>query len=355
MTAVGATALAVIIIVLPAPPDPGAAGQPAAPYSAPPPATSSPAQGTTPGLLPGAAGTLGSAAAGLGQAGSGLGQAVGGTADGLGATASGAGQAVGGLARGADLAGWKLSVPVKNGKGSATSVSPGQGDTGPWMTKAQDGSLKFWAPVHGSTTPNSTHTRTELDSLHNFTAGSGRHGLQATVSVEQVPSTKPDIIVGQIHGADTISSSSFVMLHYDAGLIRITVKHGTTGTDNDQHQLLSGIPLGAKFSYQLSDNGDGTVSFAVTYNGQTKSDSAAIPAGFKGQPVRFQAGDYQQATSTGGDSGDSKGTDGSTGSDSSTDSAAANGSGEDGGRVTFYSLTEDHSTASPSTATGEKQ
>lgn len=333
MSAIAAVLTAIVIIV-PGPPDPSAGSAPAVP--APP--AASPSLGQAVG---GVANGLGQTTDGLGQSVGGLGRGVGGNAGGLGSAAGGA---VGGLTDGvAKLDGWKLSVPVKSDKGSATSVNPAQGNTGPWMTKT-DGRLRFWAPVHGATTPNSPHTRTELDSLHNFPAGYGQHTLRASVSVDQVPHSTPDIIIGQIHGAATLSSSSFVMLHYDGGLIRVTVKHGALGTDNDQHKLMSGIPLGARFDYTITDNGDGTVGFGVTYNGQTKTDRAAIPADFKGKPVRFQAGDYQQAVSSGGKDSDSS-TDNASDSGSDATSAADGSAGQDGGRVTFYGLDETHSGA----------
>lgn len=275
-----ASLLAVIIIVLPGPPDPQT-GQPAAPAD-PPAAVQSPTAGV------------------------------------------------------GDLSGWKLSVPVTSDTGSATSVAnPGQADTGPWMTKGQDGGLRFWAPVHGATTPNSTHTRTELDSVHNFTAGTGQHSLRASVSVEQVPHARPDIIVGQIHGAQDISSSAFVMLHWDNGTLRVAVKQVLKGPTSTSYPLLTGLPLGARFSYTLSDPGDGTVVISVSGNGKTGQKTVLIPTVFHGQTVRFQAGDYQQAESSGSD-----------GAAASADNSGADAGGQDGGRVTFYSLAESHSEGS---------
>jgi Alginate lyase len=238
-----------------------------------------------------------------------------------------------------DLAGYKLTIPEVSDKGTAASVdNPSQGKP-PWMTKAPDGSLRFWAPVAGATTPNSQHARTELVSLKTFTAGAGRHTLRTSLMVSQVPRSKRDIIIGQIHGAGDINSVSFVMLHYDAGTIKAVVKQGQSGPTSNKYPLVSGVPLGGRFDYTISDTGDGNVVCTATSGSTTRSATIPIPAAFKGATVRFQAGDYQQADSTGSASKDAD----SSGADSSDiSSAAAGSSGQDGGRVTFFSLTEDH-------------
>jgi hypothetical protein len=237
-----------------------------------------------------------------------------------------------------DLAGYKLTIPEVSEKGTAASVdNPTQGKP-PWMTRGQDGSLHFWAPVAGATTPNSQHARTELVSLKTFTAGTGRHTLRTSLTVSQVPRSKQDIIVGQIHGAGDINSVSFVMLHYDAGTIKAVVKQGQSGPTSAKYPLISGVPLGGRFDYTISDNGDGNVVCTAAYGSNTRSATIPIPAAFKGATVRFQAGDYQQADSTGADSKDAD----SSSADSNDTNSAAASSGEDGGRVTFFSLTEDH-------------
>ena len=312
------TALSVLIIVFPAPPGPG---------NVPPTAPS----GTSvlpPVSLPSVP------TVGLGQA----------SGERAGATSPEAGGSGGALLSGSvNLAGYKLTIPEVSDKGSAASVeNPSQGKP-PWMTRGEDGSLHFWAPVDGATTPNSTHARTELVSLKTFTAGSGRHTLRTSLTVSQVPRSRPDIIVGQIHGAGDISSISFVMLHYDAGQIRVVVKQQQgSGGPTEKYPLISGVPLGGRFDYTITDSGDGNVVCTATYGTASRSATIPIPDVFKGATVRFQAGDYQQAESGGG--GSDSGSDSSDSSgDSREASAAADGSsGQDGGRVTFFSLTEDH-------------
>ncbi|MDT7601614.1 MAG: hypothetical protein QOK26_3691 [Pseudonocardiales bacterium] len=212
-----------------------------------------------------------------------------------------------------NLVGWKLTIPEAGKKGNAAIIQPAS-TTPPWLTANPGGSLTFWAPVVGATTKNSDHPRTELDSLNNFEAGTGPHTLTASLAVTQVPSDTKDIIIGQIHGADSISSVPYVMLHYQAGAIRVVVKKAQDSEDGQTYQLISGIPLGGRFDFTISDVGNGGMVFSATYGGQTKRVTAPIPATFQGETVRFQVGDYQV-------------------SKNSEDPA-------DGGRVTYYAIDE---------------
>jgi hypothetical protein len=212
------------------------------------------------------------------------------------------------------LDGWKLTIPVAGDNGNADIIEPAA-STPPWMTAKDDGSLEFWAPTAGATTKTSQHPRSELNSLNNFTAGDGVHSLHASVSVAQVPSGTGDIIIGQIHGAGDIISVPFVMLHYKNGVIRVVVKQVQKGSTGQTYQLLTGVPLGARFDYTITDSGNGNLDFSATYGADTRQATAPLPEAFNGATVRFQAGDYQL--------GDSE-----------------SGIASDGGRVTFYALTE---------------
>jgi hypothetical protein len=213
------------------------------------------------------------------------------------------------------LAGWNLTLPVPGSKGDAEVVEPAA-VTPPWLTADDAGHLVFWAPVNGVTTKNSEHARTELDRTDDFTAGAGGQTLTASLTVAQVPSAVPEVIVGQIHGAGDISSVPFVMMFYAGGSVRAVVKQEQSGGAHTDLPLLTGVPLGAAFDYAIRDNGDGSVAVTAAYGGQTMSGSAPVPAAFAGQTVRFQAGAYQQAPSAG-------------------ETAAP----DDGARVTFSAIT----------------
>lgn len=212
------------------------------------------------------------------------------------------------------LAGWKLTLPVDSSgslSGSAKQLSAAA-ITEPWLTRNADGSLTFWAPSSGAKTANSEHARTELVSTNDWMFGSGVHTLSATVSVSQVPQSNPDVCVGQVHGGGSIKSIPFVMLHYRDGNIVVIVKQVLHGSASQSITLLTGVPLNGTFSYTITDNGDGTLGLSATYNGQTEKATAQVVPEFMGTDQRFQAGDYQQATS--------------------------GLSASDGGRVTFYAL-----------------
>jgi hypothetical protein len=211
------------------------------------------------------------------------------------------------------LDGWKLSIPVQNQDGDASTVQPAQ-VRAPWMTRTADGGLTFWAPTRGSTTKNSEHPRTELDSLTGFSAGEGRHTLTASLTLEQEPADGRGIILGQIHGSDAISSVPYVMLRYQQGKVRVVVKQIQDGDDLINYPLLEGVKVGDSFDYSIADNGDGTMTFTATMNGMSHRSVAPVPDAFKGASVRFQAGDYQQAFTPGGP--------------------------DDGGRVTFHELSQ---------------
>lgn len=196
-----------------------------------------------------------------------------------------------------DLSGWKLVLPFAGATGDAATVSPAVVFP-PWLIAQPDGSIRFFAPSCGVTTPNSDHPRTELDSLTTFTAAtSGPHTLTASVTVSQVPSTG-DIIIGQIHGANTISSVPFVMLRYGSGQLRVEVKKQQSGPATDKFPLLNQLPLSARFDYSITDNADGTVSVTASYGGNSPQVRVPIPAPFHGATVRFQTGDYQQGPTT---------------------------------------------------------
>jgi hypothetical protein len=211
------------------------------------------------------------------------------------------------------LDGWKLSIPVQNEDGDATTVQPAE-VRAPWMTRTGDGGLTFWAPTRGSTTKHSEHPRTELDSLTNFSAGEGRHTLTASLTLQQEPVDGRGIILGQIHGADDISSVPYVMLRYQQGRVRVVVKQVQDGDDLINYPLLDNVEVGDTFDYSITDNGDGNMIFTATMDGVSHQSVAPVPSAFKGATVRFQAGDYQQAFTA--------------------------GEADDGGRVTFHELSQ---------------
>jgi len=152
---------------------------------------------------------------------------------------------------GVDLAGWKLSVPERNDDGDASSIDPAA-VTAPWLTEGAGGSLEFWAPTAGVTTKNSQHPRTELQSLTTFGAGTARHTLSASLTLVQLPQDGRGIILGQIHGADDISSVPFVMLRVQNNQLRVVVKQAVRfqAGDYQQADASDGAKDGGRVDFQ---------------------------------------------------------------------------------------------------------
>jgi hypothetical protein len=213
------------------------------------------------------------------------------------------------------ISGWNLTLPVDSSGcqcGSAEQLSPAA-ITPPWLTRNSDGSLGFWAPTKGATTPNSTHPRTELVSTSSFSGGSsGTHTLNATLSIQQLPSAN-DIIIGQIHGGGSSSSIPLLLLHYTSGNLVVWIRPTPSTGSSPVATVLTGIPLNASFSYTITESGT-SMSVSATYGSAHGSATIALPSGFDGMTLRFQAGDYQQT--------------------------AANSSSTDGGRMTVTALSK---------------
>ncbi|MBA3907145.1 MAG: polysaccharide lyase family 7 protein [Pseudonocardiales bacterium] len=211
------------------------------------------------------------------------------------------------------LDGWQLTLPVADpSSGGADTVNPAR-ISPPWLTQTDSG-VMFWAPVEGATTPNSSHARTELVSKDSFSGGKEPRTLTASLAVTQLPSENPDVIIGQIHGAGDIKSVPYVMLHYFDGAIKVVVKQAQTGDASMTYPLADDVPLSTPFTFRISDDGNGSLTFALDAGGRTTTATAPVPAAFSGADVRFQVGAYQQAKSTG-------------------DTAA-----DDGARVTFTTI-----------------
>ena len=214
------------------------------------------------------------------------------------------------------LSGWQLTLPVDSSGcqcGDAKTVSPAA-ISSPWLTRTSSGSLGFWAPTKGATTPNSAHPRTELVSTSHWTGDSStKHELKATLSIQDLPSGK-DIIIGQIHGGGSSSSIPLLMLHYKSGDLVVYTRKTPSVASSTTKTVLTGVPLNSSFSYTISETGK-SMTVTADYSGKSGSATISLPSGFDGMELRFQAGDYQQ-----------------------TD---ANSSSTDGGRLTISSLSKD--------------
>ncbi|UQU66904.1 polysaccharide lyase family 7 protein [Couchioplanes caeruleus] len=218
-----------------------------------------------------------------------------------------------------NLAVWSLQLPIGS-PGSPTTIPPAQlkgpdGYTNPayFWTDKNDGSMTFWAPEKGVTTPNSNYARSELREMNpNGSAAdwplAGNHTLSATLRVPQV--TK-NVCVGQVHlGSGGSSTKPLLELYYRPnGDIHLGTENSPAG--GQTLHLVGNVPLGKTWSYVINVSGN---RINLTVNGANTSYS--IPSSFNPYKQYFKAGSYNQ---------------------SSSESTTA------GAKVKFYALTVSHS------------
>lgn len=176
----------------------------------------------------------------------------------------------------------------------AMAVSPARLYS-PWLTQTSSGALEFWAPSGGATTPGSLHSRTELESAIKYKVGTQKHVLSATLEIQQLPKSNPEICVAQLHAGGRTGSSPFVMIDYKSGRLYVMVATGTSAAASF-YTLLTNVTVGASLSYRLADNGNGTLTIGALSGSQSKSYTVAVPHVLDGANGHFSAGDYEQGT-----------------------------------------------------------
>ncbi|GAB3855509.1 polysaccharide lyase family 7 protein [Dactylosporangium cerinum] len=218
-----------------------------------------------------------------------------------------------------DLSIWQLQLPVGS-PGAPTTIPSSQlrganGYTNPayFFTDKNDGSMTFWAPEKGVTTPNSNYARSELREMNASGSAAdwrlaGSHRLSATL---RIPNVTKNVCVGQVHlGTGGPSTKPLLELYYRPnGDIYLGTENSPDG--GQTLHLVGNVPLGVKWSYVIAISGGNRIN--LTVNGSTTS--YAIPSSFNQYGMYFKAGSYNQSSS-----------------DSTTN----------GAKVKFYSLTVNH-------------
>ena len=214
---------------------------------------------------------------------------------------------------------WQLQLPTGS-PGSPDTIQPAQlkgasGYSNPafFWTDKNDGSMTFWAPEKGVTTPNSNYARSELREMNsngsaaNWTLA-GNHTLSAQLRIPQV--TK-NVCVGQVHlGTGGSSTKPLLELYYRSnGDIYLGTENSPDGGQT-LHKITN-VAIGVKWTYVINVTGN---TINLTVNGSRTSYS--IPSSFNAYKQYFKAGSYNQ---------------------SSSDSTS------NGAKVKFYSLTVSHS------------
>jgi hypothetical protein len=214
---------------------------------------------------------------------------------------------------------WSLQLPIGS-PGSPTTIPPSQlkgagGYTNPayFWTDKNDGSMTFWDPESGVTTPNSSYPRSELREMNsNGSAAdwtlSGNHTLSAELRVVSV--TK-NVCVGQVHlGSGGSSTKPLLELYYRSnGDIYLGTENSPSGGQTLHY--ISNVAMGAHWTYVINVTGN---TINLTVNGARSSYS--IPSSFNAYRQYFKAGDYNQSASS---------------------------STSNGAKVKFYALTVKHS------------
>jgi hypothetical protein len=218
-----------------------------------------------------------------------------------------------------NLSVWELQLPIGS-PGSPTTILPSQlegpnGYTNPsyFWTDKNDGSMTFWDPESGVTTPNSNYPRTELREMNsNGSAANWSLSGDSTLSAElRVVSVTSNVCVGQVHlGTGGTSTKPLVELYYHSnGNIYLGTENSPSGGQTLHY--ITNVALGVHWTYVINVSG-GTVN--LTVNGS--KTSYPIASSFDAYAMYFKAGDYNQSASS---------------------------STTNGAKVKFYSLTVSHS------------
>jgi hypothetical protein len=193
-----------------------------------------------------------------------------------------------------DLSRWKEQLPIDDPNQSGTQIlqilQPRLNTyvLSPWFkpTSYCDG-VQFRNAVNGVKTPNTTYARSELREMKadgvteaSWSSNVGTHTMVIEQAVNQLPNTKQQVVVGQIHDGN------------DRSTFRLDGKSLYITKDNDTHYKLvtSNYTLGTRFQakFVVSDG-----SIKAYYNGTLMT---TIPVSFS--TGYFKAGVYTQANCT---------------------------------------------------------
>jgi len=200
-----------------------------------------------------------------------------------------------------NLSNWQLDIPDAIATTIPTSrLAYGYTDTY-FYTDPIDGSMTFWCPVTGGTTPHTIYPRSELREMLNPKnpavnwSWSGTHTITATESVIQVPGTG-NIVTLQIHGITTNGGDAtpLVKMMYNRthSSLVFFVHSSSDNNSSSIHYIFNGINIGDLFSAKMQVV-DGVLD--MTVNGTTQSyDFASADPNWKNLNFYFKAGDYTQ-------------------------------------------------------------
>ena len=186
-----------------------------------------------------------------------------------------------------DLSPWTLQLPTGSSGNPTTISNPTLATyTDSHFYTASDGAMHFDDPgVNCVTTPNSTHCRTELSEVHNWSPN-GTNTLSAKLKVTNAAGAP---VIGQIHLSSSVSVRPLIELYYNhGGRIVAGVEQCLAGGCETLTDL--GPDPSGEFSYVISYGSGGKLTVSIN-GGAPKSLGSPI----LGNPGYFKAGDYGQA------------------------------------------------------------
>lgn len=190
-----------------------------------------------------------------------------------------------------DLSQWYLTLPTGQAGSPDTVKQPALADYSSQYMRLNDNrdGVVFTAHAGGTTTKNSKYPRSELREMQNgelaaWDGAKGTHSMEIRQAVTKLPTAKPEVVVGQIHG----TSDDLMQIHLSGS--KLTVKYddgGKTVSLDDDYQL------GRVFTVRIESAG-GRVK--VWYEGAQKAD---LP--ISSSTSYFKAGNYLQTNTDRGD------------------------------------------------------
>jgi Alginate lyase/F5/8 type C domain len=188
-----------------------------------------------------------------------------------------------------DLRNWYIGLPTGAPESPTNVKQPALAtfSVDPWFVATPGCTgVQFRAAVNGVTTSGSSYPRSELretsgSSMASWSSTSGTHTMTIRQQVQRLPSTKPHVVVGQIHDATD-----------DVQVFRVEGSSLYLTNGNDAHyKLITGsLALNSDFEVRFVVGGGQIKAY---YNGTLVS---TIAKSFSG--AYFKAGAYTQANCT---------------------------------------------------------
>jgi hypothetical protein len=199
-----------------------------------------------------------------------------------------------------DLNAWKLQTLDQSLVFTEISASSlGAGYTSSFFyTDPTDGSIVCRVPSNGGTTSGSSYPRVEFRQMGNganwVLNDATEHYLTAQCKVLAVAQAKPQTIIGQIHGSNTVSEMIKLRWSgYRAGQCFVEARFKTNDVAMTEYgvTLASGLSLGDLITYTITMK-NGTVT--CTVNGTTGSQTYTPDIWKLTDAYYFKAGNYFQ-------------------------------------------------------------